>query len=242
MTRRHPPLGAERTPTSAKRRHRKEKGPPPQPLAAYTKPSKRHALGKARCQRWEMREGAFWQCPRAARAGVSVCIMHGAGTAKREASGERLPPQMANVGTGRPKAVQILLAQHPEFKALYEHHLSAPIAELLDFRPQLAAAKALVDAYVQRSKLEGDYGPFGSDSSIQRAIDALDRLLRMGERFLAIEAKLGPATQLELAWLRYAFVATINAFVVAEKLEEAKAFCLRKLREARELGIGKETT
>lgn len=217
---------------------------PPQPLVPHTKPSRRNPLGLPRCQRWAMRDGKFWQCPNAARQPMPVCPRHGAGFASREAKGLRENPALAstvvNASVKAPKAVAILLAQHPEFRALYEHHLSAPIAELLDFRPQIAAAKALVDAYVQKSRLEGDYGPYGSDSSIQRAIDAQEKLLRMAERYLSIEAKLGPMTQLELAWLRYAYVATMNAFLPVEKVEEAKAFCLRKLREARELGLGKE--
>ena len=167
---------------------------------------------------------------------MPVCFMHGAGTGKREMSGERQNPAMvAALVDNAPRAVQILLAQHMEFRELYEHHLSGPMTALLDFRPHLAAAKALVDAYVQRTRLEGGYGPMGTASSIERALGTVEKLLGMAERFLGIEAKLGPVTQLELAWMRYAYAATLAEYVPAEKLEEARLFCRRKLAEAREL-------
>lgn len=211
--------------------------PPPQPLTSHTPPSRRHLLGLPRCQRWRMRDGAFWQCSKPARLPLKVCPRHGAGFARRENAGERINPVLPSAFTepGAKRAVAILLEQHPELQGLYGHHLASPMVEALDFRPYLAAAKALVDAYVQRTRLEGGYGPMGTASSIERALGTVEKLLGMAERFLGIEAKLGPVTQLELAWMRYAYAATLAEYVPAEKLEQAREFCRRKLAEAREV-------
>lgn len=205
----------------------KQAAAPPQPLEARTAPSSRHKDGLPRCQRWRVRDGVFWQCPRAARRGMRACGMHGAGYEKRERAGIRKNPAVAAVVTGtvaQPETMRLLLESHPELRALYLHHLDD--RNLLDLRPQLAAAKTLADYYLQKVDLNKEVGPFGSDAPLVRAIDALQRCTKFARELVALEQQLGPVTQDQLARMIHAFAVTLEGYVPADKLAAAYETCV----------------
>ncbi len=125
---------------------------PPRSLEQHTKPSRRHRAGVPRCQRWEIRDGEIWQCPKACRPDFTVCGVHGAGYPKRERADDRINPRLGSLTTGEkasPATVHTLFAKHPALGAMYDFQIKEDAA-LLDLRPQLALAKVLAMHFVQK--------------------------------------------------------------------------------------------
>jgi uncharacterized protein with PIN domain len=116
----------------------------------------------------------------------------------------------------KPDVLRILLAEHPTLARLYEHHLAAD--DLLDFRPELAAARALADHYLQTANLK-------QGAVVMRAMAALESVVRVAERVLSLEQKRGPVTRAEFEAFRHAFTRTLIQFVPAEQRAAAEAFC-----------------
>lgn len=187
---------------------------PPQPLVERCAPSKACPEGRPRCQRWAMRDGAQWQCSRPAREGFPVCGIHGAGYAKREKAGERLPIGITNLVTGH-QASQVTLLRvreaNPALGALFEARLQDP--EVYDMRPRVALAQALLDQVVSRKIEDGD------EPQVMSQIQAL---LKVVKDALDAEERMGPITHEELRRLTTTFAQVLREFVPPEMLEAAK--------------------
>jgi len=189
----------------------RNKPQPPRPLAPRLPPSERHRDGLPRCQRWATRDGAFWQCGRAAREGFPTCGHHGAGFPAREKSGIRQNPATAGLKTGlyaKKETVAAFLETQPSLRRRFETYLNSE--QLFDFRPTLALAKAILDDLV-------DKGGFDS----LRVIEGAHTVARIGERLAAIEQRLGPVTNADVQHFLNAIATTMALFVPRERVGEA---------------------
>ena len=215
------------------------KTPRKPPLEALTKPSVRNPGGKPRCQRNALRDGKWWQCPLAARDGFTVCWKHGAGSAKREGEGRRKHPKTAALVTGEnatPETLQLLFASRPEFQALYAQQLASG-GDLLDYREELAMAKALARWFVQKAKLEDFDNSGGKTPPALLAIDRLERVVAIGKRCLEIEASLGAISHAELKAFLDVIAETLHRFVPPEREEEAREFMRVRIRAREQVGV-----
>lgn len=202
-----------------------------------TKPSIRHPEGLPRCKRQDIRDGKWWQCPRAARDGFEVCGKHGAGHPSRERAGIRKNPKTAAVVHGqsaKPGTVQSLVSQNPEFEALFRKHLTSPA--LLDFRPQIAIGKALVDHFLAIAELSDTNNSGGRVPPALAVVDRLEKVVATGERCLKIEASLGAITHDDLRYYFACVAETIARFVPAKRQDDATAFLTVRLRN-RDAGV-----
>lgn len=196
---------------------------PPEPLAEKLRPSIRHPEGLPRCQRWGMKKGAFWQCRKAARLGFPVCPSHGAGYAHRERTGRAQNPKLSSIKTGdhaQAETLNMLFANHPGLRRLFEAHLAS--GRLFDFRPALAAAKALTTHYLGTADLK-------RPETALAGVDALLRVVRLGASIAEVQERLGPITLHDLQQIVETFSYTIVKFVPAEQLAAARRFCMKEL-------------
>src|SRR5207253_1473583 len=97
------------------------------------------------CQARSKRSGE--RCRRWARLGYSVCPMHGAGSARREAAGIRENPRLAPLKTGtyaRPETLEQYSRTYPKFAERVDHYRKQR-EKLRDLDELLARLWALAD-------------------------------------------------------------------------------------------------
>ena len=216
-------------------------GPPPWPLDPRLPPSRRHPEGLLRCQRWEIDDGEQWQCSKAARRGFRVCGVHGAGYPARERRGEAKNPKLSGLVDGqyaKPDTMAMIFETRPDLRALFLQEMNGD--GLLDLRPQLAMAKVLAHYFVEKATPEDTDKSFGKTPPVLAAIDALNRVMQIAERFVSIEEKLGPITHAELNQFARAVAQTVFRFVADERQAEAYEY-LRRQTLRQEVQCGGET-
>jgi protein gp37 len=89
-------------------------------------------------------------------------------------------------------------------------------------------AKVLAHDFAEKAMLEDT--SFGKTPPVLAAIDALNRVMQIAERFVSIDEKLGPITHAELRQLAQAIAAMVFRFVPAERQDEAYEFLNARCR------------
>lgn len=90
-------------------------------------------------------------------------------------------------------------------------------------RRQIALAKALADHFAQEANLDADRS-VGPTSPAIAAVDALAKVVEIGERLVRIEPQLGPTAHADLEAIKRGIAGLISQFVPTERQQEAWAY------------------
>jgi hypothetical protein len=121
----------------------------------------------------------------------------------------------------------MLLEDHPELGPLYRKHLADPYP--LDLRPELAAAKALLEHYLRRANLDERVGPNGTEAATLRALTGLERVGRIASALVKIESEFGVITHADMGRAMSAVALTFGRYVPRERVDEAREFLQEQL-------------